>query len=131
MRMRRGPVVAMLVAAWAAAPPLLAGPRIAPVPSNCNPERPQREVDVDGLKDRCVARTTPTCPSGTELKSDVNGEADACLAGGSSAGRTPQCVRDARLRPAAGPDVCEMAGPPACPLHSKLKPAKGEDRCYY
>jgi hypothetical protein len=128
----------VLVAAWVVAPvaqaPLFAGRRIAPVTSSCTAERPQREVDADGVKDRCVARSRPTCPTGTELRSDVNGEADACVAGsagGAAAGSAPQCVRDSRLRPAAGEDVCEQAGSPACPPSSKLKAAKGQDRCHY
>jgi hypothetical protein len=126
--------VATSVAAALAQAPLAAGPRVGPVASKCPPALPERHPDADGKSDRCVARGDPTCPFGTELRSDVKGEADVCLPGspaGLDEGKAPKCAEGFRLRKAPARDVCEKAAPPTCPSGFMLKAVKGEDQCHY
>ena len=115
---------------------LLAGPRIAPVAATCSAEQPQRAIDADGVRDRCVARADPQCGRGAELRTDATGPADACVVPGSTSGKaakskTPGCGSGYRLQVAAGKDACENAGPPVCPKGSKLEARPGEDQCRY
>jgi len=130
-------VAATCLAAAIAPPPLLAGPRIAPVAARCPADHPRRAIDADGEGDRCVARVDPKCPGGAELGIDVTGPADACTAAGSTGGakagkaKPPKCGRDFRLLVAAGKDACEKADPPVCPPASKLHTRPGEDQCQY
>ena len=130
-------VAATCMAVAVASAPLLAGSRIAPVAASCPAERPQRAIDADGERDRCVARADPTCPSGAELRIDVTGRADACVVAGSTSGtnagkgKPPKCGSGFGLRVAAGKDACEKAGPPLCPSGSRLTARPGEDQCRY
>jgi len=127
-------VAATGLAAAIAPSSLLAGPRIAPVAAACPAERPERAIDADGVNDRCVARAEAMCPSGAELRTDVTGVADACVAAGSTStnkGKTPKCGSGFRVRVAAGKDACEKAGPSSCPSGSRLEPKQGEDLCRY
>jgi len=130
-------VAATCVAAAVAPASLLAGSRIAPVAAMCPGERPQRAIDADGERDRCVARADPKCPGGAELGTDVRGQADACAVAGSTRGtsagkgKPPKCGSGFRLQVAAGKDTCEKAGPPLCPPDSKLNARPGEDQCRY
>jgi hypothetical protein len=130
-------VAAAGVAAALAPASLLAGSRIAPVAAMCPAERPERAIDADGERDRCVARADPTCPSGAEPRTDVTGPADACVVAGSTSGanagkgKPPKCGSGFRLRVAAGKDACEKAGPPLCPSGSSLMAKRGEDQCHY
>ena len=130
-------VAATCVAAAVAPASLLAGSRIAPVAAMCPAERPQRAIDADGERDRCVARADPKCPSGAEPRTDVTGQADACVVAGStsgtnaSKGKPPKCGSGFRLQVAAGKDACEKSGPPLCPSGSSLKARQGEDQCRY
>jgi hypothetical protein len=123
-------VLVTCVALAAAQAPLLAGPRVAPVASACPAERPHREPDADGTRDRCVARADATCPAGTALRTDATGQADACAPDSTDPGKAPKCPGGTQLRVAAGKDPCESAGPPTCPSGFKLKPTKGPDQCH-
>src|SRR5574341_296595 len=89
-----------------------AGQRISPVAALCPAEAPTRENDLDGLNDRCVARSQPRCKSGSELRADVAGENDRCVAGGGKEGSKPDCPRGQALKAKRGEDVCERQEPP-------------------
>jgi hypothetical protein len=116
---------------------LFAGSRIAPVAARCPPELAQRVVDAEGENDRCVAREAPTCPPGTALRADGQGEADVCdLAGSTEAAsskkvKAPKCRGGFRLRVGQGRDACEKTAPPLCPSGAILKTVQGEDQCRY
>jgi hypothetical protein len=96
----------------------------------------ERVIDADGEHDHCVGRAAPKCANGTELRHDVTGPADLCVAsgaGGADGGKSkpPKCGSGFRLQVVTGKDVCEKAGPPVCPSGSTLKVAQGEDQCRY
>jgi hypothetical protein len=126
---------AAFLAATALAPAvLLAGPKVAPVSSLCPGNRPHRDTDVEGPKDRCVARRAPACDGGLELRNDAAAEQDSCVPSGAppaDKGKPPKCSSGFRLRAVAGADSCEDAGPPTCPPGFKLKPTKGQDQCHH
>jgi hypothetical protein len=106
-----------------------AGPRIAPVTASCPGERPHRRIDVDGVQDRCSARSAPLCPAGARLRPDASGERDACEPEAGGEASAPTCPSGQELLAAAGPDACEKPGPPRCPSGFKLKAVAGEDQC--
>ncbi len=97
------------------------------------PKGTELRVDVHGTRDVCLAVAPPSCPSRLTLRVDADDHADACAAGPEAPPDeqrpTPRCVRDHELRVEEGADTCERTEKPFCRKRYKMKVGKGPDMC--
>jgi hypothetical protein len=124
---------ALLIIVGPGTRPVQAGKRISPVAPACPAEASSRELDADGMKDRCVSRAQATCPPGQKLSVDALGQSDRCVAEGGAGkagdGAKPACRAGLDLKVKSGEDSCERTEKPVCPPGFKLKATPKEDHC--